>query len=85
MSIGQIFDYKQFASSKTAVSILLPKRSRRDLVELIWARVSSKAGPITIARSTSLNAAGFVTQARICQRRPLVGRDRHGARDLKGA
>ena len=35
MAIGQIFDYKRFASTKTAVSILLPERPRRDLVELI--------------------------------------------------
>ena len=35
MAIGQIFDYKRFASSKTAVSILLPERPQSDLVELI--------------------------------------------------
>ena len=35
MAIGQIFDYKRFASSKTAVSTLLPERPRPDLVELI--------------------------------------------------
>jgi hypothetical protein len=34
MAIGEIFDYKRFASSKTAVSILLPGHPRSDLVEL---------------------------------------------------
>jgi hypothetical protein len=38
MAIEQIFDYKRFASTKTAVSILLPERPRRDLVELIRIR-----------------------------------------------
>jgi hypothetical protein len=35
MANGQIFDYKRFASAKTAVSILLPERPRPNLVELI--------------------------------------------------
>jgi len=35
MAIGQLFDYKRFASAKANLAILLPERPRPDLIELI--------------------------------------------------
>ena len=35
MAIGQVFDYRRFADSKTALAILLPELPRPDLIDLI--------------------------------------------------
>ena len=46
MAIGQIFDYRRFASPKTALAILLPEKPRPDLVDLI------ESAGITIVHQT---------------------------------
>jgi hypothetical protein len=56
MAVGQIFDYRRFASSKTALAILLPERPRPDLVDLI-----ESAGINIIHRADD----GFVTSQKL--------------------